>query len=117
LTKLLNYEEEITMKITKQKLKQIIKEELENVQEESMTIGRRAIKKEAIRKIREAGRISNGDLSDYLYDYFERFFDDERGFQYITDTIEDVLELISSRYYEYETDTFSAPSRSKRAMR
>ncbi len=105
------------MKITKQKLKQIIKEELENVQEESMTIGRRAIKKEAIRKIREAGRISNGDLSDYLYDYFERFFDDERGFQYITDTIEDVLELISSRYYEYETDTFSAPSRSKRAMR
>ena len=105
------------MKITRTRLKQIIKEELENVQEESISIGRRAIKKEAIRKIREAGSISNGDLSDYLYDYFERFFDDERGFQYITDTIEDVLELISPRYYQYETDTFSAPSRSKNAMR
>jgi len=105
------------MKISKTRLKQIIKEELENVQEESITIGRRAIKKEAIRKIREAGSISNGDLADYLYDYFERFFDDESGFQYIVDTIEDVLELISPRYYQYETDTFSAPSRSKNTMR
>ena len=96
------------MKITKTRLKQIIKEELENVQENYSTIGRREIKREAIKKIRESGSISNGDLKDHLYDHFGRYLDDEESFQYLEDTIEDVLEIISSRYYKYETDTFVA---------
>ena len=97
-----------TMKISKTRLKQIIKEELENVQENYSRIGRREIKREAIKKIRESGSISNGDLKDHLYHHFENYIDNEEGYLHLEDTIEDVLEIISSRYYKYETDTFVA---------
>lgn len=93
------------MKITKNRLRKIIKEELEGT---SYTkIGKREITAEAKRKIREEGSISVSDLSYYLYQYFTQFLDDEY-FDWLADTVEDVLESKSlDRYFDFDTDTFT----------
>ena len=93
------------MKITKNRLRKIIKEELEGT---SYTkIGKREITAEAKRKIGEEGSISVSDLSYYLYQYFTQFLDDEY-FDWLADTVEDVLESKSlDRYFDFDTDTFT----------
>lgn len=93
------------MKITKNRLRKIIKEELEGT---SYTkIGKREITAEAKRKIGEEGSISVSDLSYYLYQHFTQFLDDEY-FDWLADTVEDVLESKSlDRYFDFDTDTFT----------
>lgn len=93
------------MKITKNRLRRIIKEELENT---SYTkVGKREIMAEAKRKIRETGSISVDDLSDYLFQYFTQFLDDEH-FDWLADTVADVLESKSlDRYFDFDTNTFT----------
>ena len=95
------------MKITKARLKQIIKEELENIKENYTKIGMREVTAEAKRKIKEEGTISLEDLSYYLLQYFTQFLDDEH-FDWLEETVADVLESKSlDKYFDFDTDTFS----------
>ena len=94
------------MKITKARLRQIIKEEI--LKESKNRITRNQIKRKAMEMIKQPGGISRMDLESGLKDHFSDQLEKESDFQPLEDAVEDTLQLdIFNKYYNEKEDHYS----------
>ena len=94
------------MKITKARLRQIIKEEI--LKESKNRITKNEIKRKAMEMIKQSGGVSRMDLEKGLKDHFGAQLENSSDFQALEDSIEDTLQLdIFNKYYNEKEDRYS----------
>ena len=95
------------MKITKARLRQIIKEEI--LKESKNRITKNEIKRKAMEMIKQPGGISRMDLEGGLKDHFGAQLEHSSDFDHLEQMVEDTLELkMFNKYYNEDKDHYSA---------
>ena len=93
------------MKITKARLRQIIKEEI--LKESKNRITKNQIKRKAMEMIKQPGGISRMDLESGLKDHFGAQLEYTSDMDYLEQIVEDTIELHFGKYYNEDEDRYS----------